>query len=128
MTSDTKDKLRKMALMLGYPAEYFLEAIEELEMTNVANRGPRAGSFNAQVIELNPGESVSKVRALDPTTSVSRLVDELPSVRQQVRNACSPAVARAKEMTGNTYSVEVGDCVMPNGTFFVVAVVTRTNS
>ncbi len=89
-------------------------------------RAPRPGSFNSQVAELNPGECVSKVRPVEPTTSVQRLPQELPAMRTQVRNACAPAVSRAKATTGGEYTVEVGDCIMPNGTMFVVAVVTRT--
>jgi hypothetical protein len=93
----------------------------------IANRGPRAGSFNAQIQELNPGECVSKVRPVDPTLTIARIPDELPSLRQQVRNAVTPAVTRAREATGNTYSIEVGDLQMPNGSLYVVAVVTRVN-
>ena len=85
----------------------------------------RAKSFAAQVRELNPGESVSKVRAMDPTMPISRLPDEMPLLREQVRNACAPSVARAKETTGGRYTTEVGDIVMPSGNFYVVAVVTR---
>lgn len=85
----------------------------------------RSGSFNSQVLELSPGESVSKVRPLDPTITVQRLPAELPLIREQVRNSCAPAVKRAREQTGSTYSVEVGDVVMPGGSLYVVAVVTR---
>jgi hypothetical protein len=101
---------------------------EDEAMTNaVATRGPRAGSFNAQIQELNPGECVSKVRPVDPTLTIARIPEELPSLRQQVRNSVTPAVTRAREATGNTYSIEVGDLQMPNGSLYVVAVVTRTN-
>ncbi len=92
-----------------------------------STRNPRPNSFNAQVADLQTGESVSKIRAIDPTTPVQRLPEELPSVRQQVRNACAPAVTRAKEQTGADYTVEVGDVVMPAGNFYVVAVVTRVS-
>ncbi len=93
---------------------------------NINARGPRPGSFNAQVQELNPGESVSKVRMVDVTMTVDRLPDEMPALRQQVRNSVAPAVARAKEIVGGDYTVEVGDVVMPSGKLYVVAVVTRT--
>lgn len=82
-------------------------------------------SFPDQLRGLNPGESFSRVRAIDPTTPVSRLPDELPNLRQQVRNNCMPAIARATKTTGYTYTCEVGDVIMPAGNFYVVAVITR---
>jgi hypothetical protein len=82
-------------------------------------------SFDSQVAALQIGESVSKVRAVDPTTTVERLPDELPEIRNQVRNACAPAVARAKQGSSAIYTVEVGDTVMPSGRLYVVAIVTR---
>lgn len=83
-------------------------------------------SFDSQVAALQIGESVSKVRAVDPTTTVERLPDELPEIRNQVRNACAPAVRRAKEINDRAiYTVEVGDAVMPSGRLYVVAIVTR---
>lgn len=125
MTTEYIDRLKDLAKCLGIPPNDFIEAIEEMNMTKTNVRGPSAGSFNTQVIELNPGESVSKVRAVDPTIPISRLPDEMPAIRQQVRNACAPAVTRAKEATGGIYTVEVGDCLMFSGGFYVVAVVTR---
>jgi hypothetical protein len=111
---------------------FAFELIDQIDaMTNATNpafnsRGPRAGSFNAAVIGLNPGECISKVREVDPTMTVARLPDEMPSIRSQLRNACAPSVARAKEITGGTYTCEVGDVVMPGGSMYVVAVIKRT--
>lgn len=127
-----KEEASFASKMGTYLHEKMAAMIEELtddqieDMMNTKTRGPRAGSFNSQVAELNPGECVSKVRPVDPTTPVHRLPEELPTMRSQVRNACAPAVSRAKASTGGEYTVEVGDCIMPNGTMFVVAVVTRT--
>ena len=90
-------------------------------------RGPRAGSFNAQVQELNPGESVSKVREVNPTMTVARLPVEMPEIRQQARNAVAPAVSRAKAITGGTYVVESGDVVTGAGSMYVVVVVKRVD-
>lgn len=105
----------------------FRELLEEHMSNTDKTRGPRTGSLHAQIAELNPGEVMSKARAFDPTTPISRIPDELPAMRQQVRNAVMPSVQRAKETTGGTYTVEVGDLIMPNGSCYVVAVVTRVN-
>lgn len=105
----------------------FRELMEEHMKNADKTRGPRSGSLHAQIAELNPGEVMSKARAFDPTTPISRIPDELPAMRQQVRNAVMPSVQRAKETTGGTYTVEVGDLIMPNGSCYVVAVVTRIN-
>lgn len=76
---------------------------------------------------LAPGECVAQVRAVDQTMTVARLPEEMPALRQQLRNAVTPAVTRAKEATGNTYTIEVGDVQMPSGMLYAVAVVTHTN-
>jgi hypothetical protein len=89
---------------------------------NIAH--PRV-SFNAQVAGLNSGESCAKVRALDPTMTVADLPDEMPAIRQQVRNATMSAVSRARESTGNQYGIQVGEAVMPDGSIYIVAIVTR---
>lgn len=94
-------------------------------MATVNPRTSRPGTFNGSVAELRPGESVSKIREVDPTITVARLPDEMPAIRTQVRNACAPAVTRARETTGGRYSVEVGDVIMPSGSMYVVAVVKR---
>lgn len=82
-------------------------------------------SFNALVLALDVGDCVSKVRKIDSSAPLSSIPEMLPGVRQQVRSACAPAIARAKLQTGGTYSVEVGDTPMPGGNYYVVAVVTR---
>lgn len=76
-------------------------------------------------MRLKPGDYVSKVIAIDSSMSVSRLSDSMAEIRQQLRNACAPAVARAKRQTAADYGVEVGDVAMPSGNYYVVAVVTR---
>lgn len=82
-------------------------------------------SFNAQVAALAPGESCAKVRPLDPEMIVSNMAHEMPALRQQVRNATMSAVSRARESTGNQYGIQVGEAVMPNGSIYIVAIVTR---
>ena len=95
-----------------------------MDDTTMSNLRP--GSFTSLVAELNPGESVSKVRAVDPTMTIARMPDEMPSLRDQLRNICQPSIKRAKAVVKNaTYTCEVGDMVMPSGSPFVVAVVTR---
>jgi hypothetical protein len=89
-------------------------------------RQPRMSSFNARVSELVVGECAAKMRTVDNTISVDRLPSELPMIREQVRNATTPAVTRAKQINkGATYSIEVGDFLSPSGRLFVIAVVTR---
>ena len=91
------------------------------------NRSIRQVPFSAQVLALAPGESACRTKAIDQTMTVARFPEEMPALRQQLRNAVTPAVARAREATGNTYTIEVGDVQMPSGMLYAVAVVTRTN-
>lgn len=102
-------------------AGIYTHHVEEDTMSTIR----KSYSFNQQVLELNPGESVAKVRAVDPTTPVSRLADEMPAIRDQVRNACAPAIKRAKEQTGGTYTVETGDLSTSGGGYWVIGIVTR---
>lgn len=90
----------------------------------MANNPRKSSSFQAQVLDLEPGDSCSRVRAVDSTMPVSRLPEELPILRQQLRNGIAPAVKRAGESTGRGYAVEVGETVMPGGTLYIVAVIT----
>ena len=90
-------------------------------------RAPRPASFATQVLTLAPGESVCRTKAIDQTLTIARIPEELPAMRQQLRNAVTPAVTRAKEATGATYTIEVGDVQMPSGMYYAVAVITRTN-
>lgn len=93
---------------------------------NPARGVGRSASFNARVLDLAPGESAAKLRAVDPTCPVDRLKSELAPMREQVRNATTPAVTNAKKHhKGATYTIEVGDLLLPSGAMFVIAVVTR---
>ena len=132
LTSDDAADLRFAAGCVGPTTAMTLihiaEKIDNMTATAATTfntRGPRAGSFNSLVQELNPGESVSKVREVDPTMTVARLPFEMPEIRQQARNAVAPAVSRAKAITGGTYTVESGDVAMGNGSMYVVVVVKR---
>lgn len=84
-------------------------------------------SFQAQVNALLVGEQASKVRAVNPKLPISKIPEELPALRQQLRNAVTPAVTRAKAQFGSSYSIEVGDMISPSGNYYVVAVVTRND-
>ncbi len=89
-------------------------------------RGPRSSSFNARVLDLVVGDACAKMRAVGPTTTGERLTAELPVLREQVRNATTPAVTKARQHHKDSrYSIEVGDLLLPSGRLFVVAVVTR---
>lgn len=90
----------------------------------MANNPKKSSSFQAQVLDLSPGESCSKVRAVDPSTPVGRLPDELSTLRQNLRNTIAPAIKRATDLTGHAYTAEVGETVMPGGTLYIVAIVT----
>lgn len=95
-------------------------------MSNMT-RTTRPNSFVDQIAGLKPGESVSRVRGVDPTMAVSRIPAEMPSLRDQVRNVCQPAVSRAMQVVKDAkYTVEVGSMVMPAGSIFIVGVITRT--
>ena len=84
----------------------------------------RSSSFAAVVLDLAPGECASRIRKVDSTMSVERMAAELPELRQQMRNGVAPAIKRATEQTGRSYSVEVGEMIAPKGTLYMVAVVT----
>ena len=84
-------------------------------------------SFQAQVNALPIGESVARVRPVNPKLQVSKIPEEMPALRQQLRNAVTPAVTRAKAATGGSFSIEVGDFISPSGKFYAVAVVTRND-
>jgi hypothetical protein len=92
-----------------------------------AAKVPRPPSFAHQVLTLGPGESACRTKPIDQTLTIARIPEEMPTLRQQLRNAVTPAVTRAKEATGNAYTIEVGDVQMPSGMLYAVAVVTRTN-
>ena len=104
--------------------------IQRLIATNkiddiMTNPQRKSGSFASQVLDLAPGECASKARICDPTIEVSRLKDELPELRQQLRNSVAPAVRNATEKTGASYGVEVGETITPSGNLYLVAIVTR---
>ena len=89
-------------------------------------RTPRPDSFDQQVRNLQPGEFITKARAVNAGFSLAELPRELVEIRNQLRNSIAPAVARAKTATGGTYTTEIGDVTMPtSGSYFAVAVITR---
>lgn len=84
------------------------------------------GSFTAQVAALNVEECAAKCWPAPQSALVLRLCDELPAMREQVRNACTSAVKAAKErIPGSNYRVEVGEMVSSGSRLYVLAVVTR---
>lgn len=86
----------------------------------------KSGSFNNAVLELAPGDAVSRIREVDPTIPVSRLSAELPEIHDQARNSVAQAVARARQANPRArYSVEVGDMITAGKSFYVVTVVKR---
>lgn len=92
----------------------------------MANNPRKSGSFQAQINDLEVGESCSKVRAVDPSLPVAELHEALPALRQQLRNVIAPAVKRATEQQpSHTYATEVSEVLMPGGTLYIVAIVTR---
>jgi hypothetical protein len=88
-------------------------------------RTPRPDSFDQQVRKLEPGEFITKARAVNNGLTLGELPRELVEIRQQLRNAVAPAVARAKAATEGIYTTEIGEVTMPTGNLFVVAVITR---
>lgn len=97
------------------------------DFMNNMTRTTRPNSFVDQIAGLKPGESISRVRGVDPTMTVERMPDEMPALREQVRNLCQPALARARQVVKDAeYTCEVGTMVMPAGSIFIVGVITRT--
>lgn len=81
-------------------------------------------SFDREVRNMRKGDSVAKVRRLDQSLSIADASEVLPTVRKQLRNACAPAVARAKRWNNGSYVVEVIDTQTPSG-IAVIAIITR---
>lgn len=88
-------------------------------------RRAKQSSFAAQVMDLEVGQSASRVAAVTMTASLAQLQQDIPAQRDNLRNGCAPAVKRAKERVQGEYTTEVGVMTMPGMTMYVVAVVTR---
>lgn len=91
----------------------------------VPEKGQRTSSFAAVVTDLEVGQHASRVVRVDPNMKVGELTEGLRVIKDTLRNAISSTVAAAKRRTSGTYSIELGDVVMPGGSIFVVAVITR---
>lgn len=91
----------------------------------VPTKGQRTSSFAAAVADLEVGQCTSRVTRVDPALTVYQLTTVLREMKDALRNNISSTVAAAKRKTDGAYSVELGDVVMPGGSMYVVAVVTR---
>lgn len=86
----------------------------------------RTGSFNAQVLDLAPGETASKAQRIDDTLQIAEVQQSLAVMRQDLRNNITKVASRAKEQTGGEYRVEVTDFLTHERNWFLVGLVTRT--
>lgn len=85
----------------------------------------KQSSFAAQVIDLEIGQSCSRVEQIDPTMSLLMIQQNINTMRRQFRDRCDPAVAEAKKQTGNSYISESADFMTKASSWFLVVVVTR---
>ena len=86
----------------------------------------KSSSFTAQVIDLEVGESCSRVEQIDPRMAVLTVQQNIVTMRQQFRNRCDPSVMQAKKATGGQYVLEVTDVMTAARSWFILAIVTRT--
>jgi len=87
----------------------------------------RSSSFASLVADLNVGDSpASRVIELAHTTSIGDAVEQLPALREKLRNSVTSAVSAARRrVPGSDFSIEVGNLMMNSG-MYVVALVRRT--
>lgn len=91
---------------------------------DVPNRR-QTGSMRSQVEALGVDQIASKIQPVDEGMVLSSYIQKAPELREQLRNSLTSAVANARERTGGTYTIEVGEMVMRNR-LYLVAVITRT--
>lgn len=84
----------------------------------------RTSSFQAQVMDLDVGETATRAVSLNGGCTMNGNLAVLPGERDKLRNNVAPAVRRAKEKIGSDYRVEVVD-VLTGSALFVTAFVTR---
>ena len=107
------------------PASELSAAMSTAEQEVAVPSRRQSGSMKSQVEGLEPGECCSKVALVEPGMSLDGYAAEAPAMRERMRNGLTSTVAKAKELTGGTYSIEVGNMVLGNR-IYLVAVVSRT--
>ena len=85
----------------------------------------KSSSFAAQVFDLEPGESCSRVEQINPNLSLLTVQQNIATMKQQFRDRTDPAVASTRRQTKGTYVTEVTDFMTNSRSWFIVAVVTR---
>lgn len=85
----------------------------------------KSASFAAQVIDLDVGQSCSRVEQINPNLGLLVIQQNITTMRSQFRDRTDPGVAAAKKATGNAYVTEVTDFMTNSRSWFIVAVVTR---
>lgn len=86
----------------------------------------RSSSFASVVSDLEVGESASRTHRLNDTMTLGELRDDMRELKEMLRNNTAPAVSAARRNTGGTYTIEVGETIMPGGSIYLVVVVSRT--
>lgn len=108
----------------------FVEAIRQasrapLEQDDTPSNAT-APSLQAQIDALDVNESVAKVQDIGVQALTEPLSDVIARNNQQLRNSCSSRVARASRRSpGKSFSIELGTLLMPAGTLWTVAIITR---
>lgn len=91
----------------------------------VEPRRARSSSFAASVADLMVGETASRAVQLRPDIPLAEIASSIASLREELRNNVAPAVRRARESVGGTYTVEVEEVWTGRGNLFLVGFVTR---
>lgn len=81
-------------------------------------------SVKNQIEALEPGEFMSKPWLIAPESTFAAWAADSSNQRERLRNSLTSSVAKAKALTGGTYTIEVGDMLL-GGKMYIVAIVTR---
>ncbi len=106
------------------PATHISAAMATSESAVAAPSRSKPGSMKSQIEALEPGGYCAKLQQVDRDIVLSAFVQEAPQMREQLRNTLTSTVAKAKELTGGTYTIEVGDMIMRSN-LYLVAVISR---
>jgi hypothetical protein len=107
------------------PATHISAAMATSESAVAAPSRSKPGSMKSQIELLAIEEIASKARLVETGMTLGGYAMEAPAMRERMRNSLTSTVAKARELTGGTYTIEVGDMLV-GGKLYIVAIVTRT--
>lgn len=103
-----------------------LAQAKEIFDSQRAESTPAPYSFTQQVAELEIGEACSKLMQVEAGVTLADVTENLTEWKTSLRNNMASAVTGAKKRTGGQYAVEVTQVITIAGTFYLLAIITRT--